>query len=215
MAKRRAADRSVVSEGRGRGGPPRVTKGGDGGAAVPEAMRHGGSFAHDSDNARRCLVGRSISDREGLSRLAGLLVPSTDPTDVAHNQRDAQGSAYLPNCDRAGAPRPGLEGSRRRLVLQSEIGRDGLHYEHAAFMAHVRQQRIGADLGAACQVAMLTEIAIGRMAPVEDGRLRDLLHPRTTQALTARELELERQGSRLLKTGRSTPRTPHAGGNAG
>lgn len=195
------------------GAVARVVKGGDGGAAVPEAMLHGGSFAHDRDNLRVVLVcvgggngqGGMGNGKEARRREADGLVATADPFDVAHNQRDGSGVMYLPQGDvrgrGEGAPRRGLMGCPRRRYPASQIVSSGVAIDSmfdglAARVARLEGEGLAPGRVSAIAGATAAEMLDARLP--RGLRLRDVLHARTRCAMDDDELRLERAASRML-----------------
>lgn len=185
-----------------RAGGIRAVKGGDGGAAVADAMLHQGSFSHDGDNSRRHATCARVCET--------LYVPTADPFDVAHNQRGDNGH-FLPQAaagGRGGArrgdivPRSGLAGCPPRLYPRSQMTSSGVAFDSMFDGLEARRQRLAADGLTTGGVGTLTSSELLRsidasMAP--GTRLRDVLHQRTTETMTGKELALERAGSAWLR----------------
>lgn len=199
----------------------RVTKGGDGGAAVPEAMLRRATFACKDANGRKILTGVDIG--RGLNRrdrraareaFESSLRETADPFDVAHNDRDPAtgGLLYLAQGSRsrgAVVPRFGLADKPRRRYHASQMVRtvegavvaidscfDAMHERQCRLAAEgIGTQRVGAIPTSFLAAQLDARLAAGK-------RLRDVLHQETACAMSVEEMRLEVAASELLRRGR-------------
>lgn len=194
-------------------GPPRVTKGGDGGAAVPEAMLRRASFADKDANRRRVLtggdVGRGLGRRERRAARAvfeAVLVETADPFDVAHGDRDpatggllylAQGARGVARFGLAAHPRRRYHPSQTVATLEGAV----VGVDSAFDAMHERAARLAAEgLTTQSVGAVRTSFLAAQLdARLTRGvRLRDVLHQETRCAMSPEEMRLEVAASAML-----------------
>lgn len=181
------------------------SKSGDG-AAISSAGKKPASrkkrrTLHDLDNTRVCLTGADESRCK----------ETMDPFDRAHDARDPRGNlkpaAILTG---QGGARVSVKHSTPRRYPKdlcaivtiagkpTRIGIDSVF--DSTFLLTEQLARDGLDVGAGINPVHAALALAERI--LDDEQLRSTIRPETHQRMTARELELHREGTRLLKQAR-------------